>query len=109
MQLLNYYKEYLETKETINEKKKTPTFLIFNKINSKFEAQLTLFLECLLCCSNVDKFGIDLFGSKIETTLFNDMKWDVKQYDNNNEKEKSKNYEKVSIKNIILCPKINMN
>ena len=101
VQLLNYYKEYLETKETINTKKKTPTFLIYNKINSKFGAQLTIFLECLLCCSDVDKFGIDLFGSKIETTLFNDMKWDVKQYDNNNnEKEKNKNYESISLKNI---------
>ena len=74
--------------------------MIFNKLNSKFGAQLTLFLECLLCCSDIDKFGIDLFGSKIETTLFNDMKWDVKQYDNINEKEKNKNFEKISTKNI---------
>ena len=100
LQLLNYYKEYIESKETIKEKKKTPKFLIFNKLNSKFGAQLTLFLECLLCCSDIDKFGIDLFGSKIETTLFNDMKWDVKQYDNINEKEKNKNFEKISTKNI---------
>ena len=35
-------------KDKEKEKKKTPKFLIFNKLNSKFGAQLTLFLECLL-------------------------------------------------------------
>ena len=100
VQLLNYYREYLEIKESINAKKNIASFLVFNKLNAKVESHLTLFLECILCCSDVDKFGIDLFGSKIETTLFNNMKWDIKQYDNNNDKEKNQNYEKISVKNI---------
>ena len=99
VQLLNYYKEYLELKEKSINNKKHVSFLAFNKLNNKFESQLTLFLECLLCCNNVEKFGIDLFGSRIETSLFNDMKWDIKQFDiNNNEKEKGKNIEKNSIR-----------
>ena len=100
--ILNYYKEYLEIKENIkNAKNKNTAFFAFNKLNMKFDSHLTLFLECLLSCNNVEKFGIELFGSKIETTLFNDMKWDLKQYENanSNEKDKTKNFEKISVRN----------
>ena len=99
--LLNYYKEYLEIKENSNIKKNAASFLAFNKLNQKFEYYLVMFLECLLCCNHLDKFGIDLFGNKIETNLYNDMKWDIKQYDNtNNEKENNKNIDEINIKNI---------
>ena len=100
--LLNYYKEYLEIKDNNNTKtKNSPTFLLFNKLNSKFDSHLALFIECLLCCNNIDKYGIELFGNKIETNLFNEMKWDMKLINdsNNTEKSKRKNTDNFSIKN----------
>ena len=101
VRLLNYYKEYLEIKEK-STTKKVMYNIEFNKLNATFGSHLAIFLECLLSCNNVDKFGIDLFGNKIETTLFNDMKWDIKPYEynaNNNEKEQIKNTEQISIRN----------
>ena len=99
--LLNYYKEYLEIKENNNTKKKnSPTFLLFNKLNSKFESRLALFIECLLSCNNIDKYGIELFGNKIETNLFNEMKWDLKQISGSNTAMKSrrKSTDQITIK-----------
>ena len=73
----------------------------FNKLNSKFDSHLALFIECLLCCNDIDKYGIELFGNKIETNLFNEMKWDMKLINdsNNTEKSKRKNTDNFSIKN----------
>ena len=55
----------------------------FNGLNSS-ESLLISFLECLICCTNVEKFEIDLFGNKLEKSLFNDLNWDIKPYSNTN-------------------------
>ena len=81
VQLLNYYIEYFQLKEKIN-KKKNVTF-DFNGLNSS-ESLLISFLECLISCTNVEKFEIDLFGNKLEKSLFNDLNWDIKPYSNTN-------------------------
>ena len=54
-----------------------------NNINNKSEENITLFLECLLSCNNIDNYNFELFGNKLETELFEDMKWDIKQYEEN--------------------------
>ena len=50
-----------------------------------------LFLECLLSCNNLEKFGAKIFGNIIETTIFNDMKWDIKSYIFDDEKDLENN------------------
>ena len=99
--LLNYYKGYLEIKEKLNNSKnKRVSLMTYNRVIENPEGYLVLFMECLLSCCNVDKFGIELFGSKIETTIFNDLKWDIKQYDSekNDNKEKNEESEILDVK-----------
>ena len=66
--LLEYYKNYLNN----------------NFIES--QERLILFFECLLSCSNVEKYNLEFFGSDINIKLFEDLKWDIKQYDEINNK-----------------------
>ena len=65
--LSNYYQNYLK-----------------NNTNNNQEEKITLFLECIMSCNNIDINNFELFGNKLETQLFNDMKWDIKQYEDTN-------------------------
>ena len=60
-----------------------------NYLNNNFvdsKERLILFFECLLSCSNVEKNNLELFGTDINVKLFKDMKWDIKQYEEINNK-----------------------
>ena len=96
-QLLKYYKEYLYKCQNNN---LNPDFnprqaLRVEKNNLKKTNQeanecITLFLECLLSCNNIEKYNTEIFGNSIETTIFKNMKWDVKSYRFNNNIENNK-------------------
>ena len=81
-QLLKYYKEYL--KYSIYKHSEHNLRLALKKNETKFykfkktSECIALFLECLLSCNNIDKFNNEIFGNIIESTIFNDMKWDIK-------------------------------
>ena len=94
VEILNYYREYLHIKTNED------FAFHFNELRSKFEYLLILFLECLLCCNDVEKIGIDIFGNKLETSLLSDMKWDIKPFNSNNNdiKENGKSKENYVIK-----------
>ena len=64
-----------------------------------------LFLECLLSCNNLEKFGSKIFGNIIEATIFNSMKWDIKSYNFDYEKEMENN----NLKNLDSGLNINKN
>ena len=77
--VLNYYKDYLESKRigrylnlrrTLRKEQ--------NKYSKKSVELMILFLECLLSCNNIDKFNAEMYGNVIETGIFNEMKWDIK-------------------------------
>jgi magnesium-transporting ATPase (P-type) len=83
--LENYYQEfyfkkqinnnnYYSNKQSLVDSNKSHA----NKTRNQFNEYTVLFLECLLSCNNLEKFGPDLFGNNIEITIFNDMKWDMK-------------------------------
>ena len=38
----------------------------------------TIFLECLLSCNNLEKYGMEIFGNPIDIEIFKAMKWDIK-------------------------------
>ena len=57
--LFDYYQKYLEK----------------NYIKSK--ERLILFFECLLCCNNIEKYNLELFGNGINIKLFQDMNWEL--------------------------------
>ena len=90
MQLVKYYKDYLNN--NINEYCK-----ISYKKDSKFDSNKcsiekatqkcceysTLFLESLLSCNNLDKYGMEIFGNTIDSEIFKSMKWDIKTDINN--------------------------
>jgi magnesium-transporting ATPase (P-type) len=72
-----------------------------NKINYYSYEYTALFLECLLSCNNIEKIKEGLFGNIIEVNIFDDMKWDLKIYDTNNENDNlynknSKDYNYIS-------------
>ena len=92
--LENYYQEfyfkkqmnnnnYYSNKQSLVDSNKSHA----NKARNQFNEYTVLFLECLLSCNNLEKFGPDLFGNKIEITIFNDMKWDMKVVSNEEEKD----------------------
>ena len=68
------------------------------KINNESYEYTTLFLECLLSCNNLEKYNIEIFGNIIETTIFQNMGWDIKSNDiNNNDNNSSMNdYSSIS-------------
>jgi hypothetical protein len=76
-QLLKYYKNYLDKDKNDKSQYKAKTFLKSNEY-------ITLFLECLLSCNNIEKFNTEIFGNSTETEIFKNMKWDIKSYRFNN-------------------------
>ena len=85
LQLVKYYKEY------INKNNNEYSNLAFKRDskndNSKFNSEKmtqkcceysTLFLESLLSCNNLEKYGMEIFGNCIDSEIFKLMKWDIK-------------------------------
>ena len=95
--LLKYYKEYLYKCQNNN---LNPDFnprqalrvekSNYKKTNQEASECITLFLECLLSCNNIEKYNTEIFGNSIETSIFRNMKWDVKTYRFNNNIENNK-------------------
>ena len=82
--LLKYYKEYLN--KNINNKNNYLRASIKkenNKYYKKSNEYMSLFLECLLSCNNIDKFNNKIYGNIIDYTIFKEMKWDIKEQDYN--------------------------
>jgi len=85
--LLDYYQNYLKDNHNNSNTKSKNNRKYYNfSINNinKSEENIALFLECLLSCNSIDNYNFELFGNKLETELFGDMKWDIKQYEENN-------------------------
>ena len=92
-QLLKYYKDYLyKCQNNIFSKNfnirnsflKDKNKFNVNKINLESSECITLFLECLLSCNNIEKYNTEIFGNSIETEIFKNMKWDIKSFRFNN-------------------------
>ena len=90
-QLLQYYKDYFDkyqnsscNNSNINLRQELRVANLNNKLNIQSYEYTALFLECLLCCNNIEKFKSGLFGNIIEVSFFEDMKWDLKIHDYNN-------------------------
>ena len=82
MQLMKYYKDYLnKNNENLNNRKDLK--VDYNKGNQEMITQKcceysTLFLESLLSCNNLEKYGMEMFGNSIDMEIFELMKWDIK-------------------------------
>ena len=96
-QLLKYYKDYLFKNQNNlfnhdfnlrHALRIEHNQLNIDKINKESCEFTTLFLECLLSCNNLEKYNIEIFGDLIETSIFKNMGWDIKQnninYEENN-------------------------
>ena len=79
--LFDYYQNYLNnSKNSKNEN----NFQFNLNIEHKSELSIVLFLECILCCNSIEKYDMDCFGNDLEIEILNDMKWDIKQNEENN-------------------------
>jgi magnesium-transporting ATPase (P-type) len=88
-QLLKFYKSFLFKKQNDNlTRKKLKTY----KMNQESNECITLFLECLLSCNNIEKYNNEIFGNIVETEIFQNMKWDIKSYRFNNTGNKNFDY-----------------
>ena len=84
IQCLDYYKQYLNIMKVNNNNLEFNIRKSYNlkknvlNFNKKSRECMSLFLECLLSCNNLDKFKNEIFGNAIESAIFNEMKWDIK-------------------------------
>ena len=84
LQIVKYYKDYLnKINDLSNFNLKKNTKLDFIKCNLEKATQKcceysTLFLESLLSCNNLEKYGMEIFGNYIDSEIFKTMKWDIK-------------------------------
>ena len=114
LQLVKYYKDYLDQKNEVdynNIKQDNKTDNNNNKnnvekINKKCYEYSTLFLECLLSCNNLEKYGMEVFGNSIDAEIFKAMKWDIKA-DNSDNNMINSDIEIIS-ENTSNIPKMNI-
>ena len=89
-QLVKYYKEYLDKLSEMGDSnfkkiaKVEYNKNIAEKISHKCYEYSTLFLETLLSCNNLEKYGMEIFGNSIDYEIFKEMKWDIKADINSN-------------------------
>ena len=86
LKLFEYYKDFLYQSQNTQEfsprhalrqdKKK----LNINKITKESNEYISLFLECLLSCNNIEKYNTDICGNPIEKSIFLNFKWDIRSY-----------------------------
>ena len=113
LQLVKYYKDYLnKNNDFTNLIYKRDSKSDNNKNNLEKVAQKcceysTRFVESLLCCNNLEKYGMEVFGNCIDSEIFKLMKWDIKadiNYNNINsdmdypyhKNDNNSNYSKIS-------------
>ena len=93
-QLLNYYKYYLYKSQNNNYHNDTnlrhgfklDNNLYKDKINKESYEYTALFIECMLSCNNLEKYNIEIFGNPVEKEIFSNMRWDIKTYSFNTNK-----------------------
>ena len=102
--LFDYYKHYSINKTNNSTFKINGSNKLNNNLNNKTEEYVTLFLESLLSCNCVDIYNFELFGNNLDIELFNCMKWDIKQYEENNSVNslKIKYFKDININNYSL-------
>ena len=95
IQLVKYYKDYLDKqkeKTKVSYNSNTHNKLNTEKIKDKSCEYSTLFLECLLSCNNLEKYGMEVFGNNVDSEIFRKMKWDIKADINYNNIINSENF-----------------
>ena len=104
LQLVKYYKDYLNRiNELSNLTYKKDPKSDNNKVNAEMATQKcckysTIFLESLLSCNDLKKYGMEIFGNPIDSEIFKTMKWDIKSDINlNNNSDIDFHYHKTDI------------
>ena len=92
-ELYKYIFDYYFDKKTIksihfSKKVQKEEQYYINNINDNYKKEeskhlAVLLLECLLCCTSIEKYDMEFFGKEIEIEMFKDMKWEIKQKEEN--------------------------
>ena len=93
--LFCYYQNYLKNKYKDSKIKNTKflldrrksTYMMEKDLSTLSQMKIVLFLECLLSCNNIEINNFELFGNNLELQLFNDMKWNIRENENNSNKK----------------------
>jgi len=91
IQTLSEAKHYISNRDSSNRK---------NSINNKFELS-ALFLQCIVCCSNLLKINNEICGNIIEKEVIEMMKWDINTVEIINEDNEDTNSSQENSESII--------
>ena len=82
--LINYYSSYFQDEQDLNNTNNT---IDEKKINEIPKKMATLFLECMLCCNNLEKINNKLVGNFLEKEILSKIKWQLKIVSDDNDKK----------------------
>lgn len=77
--LINYYSNYQQDEQDFDIDDK--------KINEIPKQMATLFLECMICCNNLEKINNKLVGNFLEKEILSQIKWQLKILSDDKEKK----------------------
>ena len=63
--LFEYYINYINNSQRSNNNKYS-----YDNINIENEKSMISFIECLLCCNDIEKYDMDFFGKNIDVEMF---------------------------------------
>lgn len=85
--LINYYSTYQTDEQDLNNSSNN---IVFDekKISEIPKKMATLFLECMICCNNLEKINNKLVGNFLEKEILSQIKWQLKIISDDNDSDK---------------------
>ena len=97
--LINYYSNYFQENNKISN---SNIYDREKRINDIPKKMAVLFLECLVCCNDLQKINNQIYGNSIEKEIFFQLNWEMKINSENKDKLNKKHLFFYEKKDIIL-------
>ena len=86
--LINYYSTYQTDEQGFNNN----ITIDDKRINEIPKKMATLFLECMICCNNLEKINNKLVGNFLEKEILSEIKWQLKIISDDNNKNANEQF-----------------
>ncbi len=83
--LINYYRNFQQEEKNYNENNSDSSEKE-KKMNDIQKKMAVLFLECMVCCNDLEKKNNQIYGNSIEREIFSQIKWEMKINSEGNKK-----------------------
>ena len=94
--LINYYSTYQQDEQDFNNNITRDD----KRINEIPKKMATLFLECMICCNNLEKINNKLVGNFLEKEILSQIKWQLKIISDDNDKKSNEQDNKKNSNNM---------